>query len=108
MRDNVEVGFFTDSTVCVSRFDWIAVEKVSGRDPSRFLPRRRNADFQSVSAEKHPRLWIRQDGNLSHQSVRMPQLQNHALYMRVNVEGRRAQKTDERLVAVARQFDRKT
>src|SRR6266481_9272572 len=29
---------------------------------------------------------------------------NHALYMRVNVEGRRAQKTYEGLVAVAREF----
>jgi len=35
-------------------------------------------------------------------------LQNHALDMRVNVEGGRAQKTYERLVAVARQLDRKT
>ena len=34
--------------------------------------------------------------------------EDHALYMRVNVEGRRAQKTYERLVAVAREFDRKT
>src|SRR5437762_5348350 len=33
---------------------------------------------------------------------------NHALYMRVNVERRRAQKTYERLVAVARELDRKT
>ena len=33
---------------------------------------------------------------------------NHALYMRVNVEGRRAQKTYEGLVAVARELDRKT
>jgi hypothetical protein len=36
------------------------------------------------------------------------ELQNHALDMRVNVEGRRAQKTYERLVAVARELDRKT
>jgi hypothetical protein len=33
---------------------------------------------------------------------------NHALDMGVNVEGRRAQKTYERLVAVARELDRKT
>jgi hypothetical protein len=33
---------------------------------------------------------------------------NHALDMRVNVEGRRAQKTYECLVAVARELDRKT
>jgi hypothetical protein len=38
----------------------------------------------------------------------MPELQNHAFDMRVNVEGGRAQKTDERLVAVARELDRKT
>jgi hypothetical protein len=36
------------------------------------------------------------------------ELQNHALDMRVNVERRRAQKTYERLVAVARELDRKT
>jgi hypothetical protein len=32
----------------------------------------------------------------------MPDFQNHAIDMRVNVEGRRAQKTYERLVAIAR------
>jgi len=42
------------------------------------------------------------------QSGKMPELQNHALDMRINVEGRRAQKTYERLVAVARELDRKT
>ena len=35
-------------------------------------------------------------------------VQNYALDMRINIEGRRAQKTDERLIAVARQLDRKT
>src|SRR6266550_5115350 len=34
--------------------------------------------------------------------------EDHALDIRVNVEGRRAQKTYERLVAVARELDRKT
>ena len=48
------------------------------------------------------------EAQLSHQSGKMPELQNHALYMRVDVEGRRAQKTDERLVAVPREVDRKT
>jgi hypothetical protein len=33
---------------------------------------------------------------------------NYALDVRVNVEGRRAQETYERLVAVARELDRKT
>jgi hypothetical protein len=37
----------------------------------------------------------------------MPELQNYALDMRVNVEGQWAQKTDERLIAVARELDRK-
>jgi hypothetical protein len=37
----------------------------------------------------------------------MPDFQNHALGMRVNVEGWRAQKTYERLVAVPRELDRK-
>lgn len=34
--------------------------------------------------------------------------EDHALDMRVNVEGRRAQKTYERLVAIARELDSKT
>jgi hypothetical protein len=38
----------------------------------------------------------------------MPELQNYAVDMRVNVEGWRPQKTYERLVAVARELDRKT
>jgi hypothetical protein len=35
-------------------------------------------------------------------------VQNHALDMRINVEGRRAQKTYERLVVFARELDRET
>jgi hypothetical protein len=38
----------------------------------------------------------------------MPELQDHAVDMRINVEGRRPQKPYERLVAVARELDRKT
>jgi hypothetical protein len=39
-----------------------AQRKISDRDPESVLPRRSNAGFQSVSAEKHPCLWIRQAG----------------------------------------------
>jgi hypothetical protein len=38
----------------------------------------------------------------------MSELQNHALDMRINVEGRWAQKTYERLVVFARELDRET
>jgi hypothetical protein len=54
-----------------------------------------------------PCLSIRQAGSRSDESGNMPELQNHALDMRINVEGRWAQKTYECLVTVARQLDRK-
>jgi len=72
------------------------------------LPRRSNTDFQSVSSDKHLCLSIQYAGKPVPPTRRVSELQNHALDMRVNVERRRAQKTYERLVAVAREIDRKT
>ena len=42
------------------------------------------------------------------QRSRLQRTQDHPLDVRVNVKGGRAQKTYERLVAVARELDRKT
>jgi hydrogenase maturation factor len=58
--------------------------------------------------DEHPGFSIQQAGNLFHRSGKMPELQNHPLDMRVNVEARRTQKTYERLVAVASELDSKT
>jgi hypothetical protein len=41
-------------------------------------------------------------------NISLSRIQNHPLDMRVNVERRRAQKTYQRLVAVARELDCKT
>ena len=75
----------------VSRFGWIAVGKISGRGPG----------IGFCLAE------VTHTSSLSRRTS-ISELQNHALDMRVNVEGRRAQKTYERLVVVACELDRKT
>jgi hypothetical protein len=60
-----------------------------------------------ASVARHAKSRAKNGSNLF-RLTSIPELQNHALDMRVNVEGRWAQKTYERLVAVARELDRKT
>jgi hypothetical protein len=90
VRDNVEVGFFTDPN-CVHRLQGLRSRK----------------NFRSGPRIGFCLAEVTHTSSLS-RLTSISELQNHALDMRVNVEGRWSQKTDERLVVFARELDRKT
>ena len=74
------------------------------------LRRRCSIGILPVGASRRPACYINPTGETPvGPTAKMAVLrEDHALDLRVNVEGWRTQKTYERLIAVARELDRKT